>query len=92
MFDSPADAVAYLDELGVTKLVLDSSPKSLEMEHDRQLQAAIAQDPGRWHLLGEYERSDGGETRFYELTGNEGRAIDWQKIAAATAPTKLVGQ
>jgi hypothetical protein len=92
LFDSPADAVAYLDELGVTKLVLDSSPKSLEMEHDRQLQAAIAQDPGRWHLLGEYERSDGGETRFYELTGNEGRAIDWQKIAAATAPTKLVGQ
>lgn len=91
-FHSSSDALARLDDLGVGQLVFDDSDKSLEMEHDRQVQSAIANFPGRWRLLGDYQQSNGAQTLLYELANNEGRGIDLAKIVAATSPIKVVGR
>ncbi|GGF45925.1 hypothetical protein GCM10007301_01770 [Azorhizobium oxalatiphilum] len=75
-----ADAAALmkgLDEMGVGFVVVDTSPASQDLLHDRQLLEAAQAYPDRFQLIASYPRADGkGEARLYALTGNEAKVPD----------------
>ncbi|MGU3496949.1 hypothetical protein ACLBXM_23145 [Xanthobacteraceae bacterium A53D] len=81
-----ADAAALLrglDEMGVGFVVVDTSPASQDLLHDRQILEAAQAFPDRFQLIGSYPRADGkGEARLYALAGNEDKTPDLAALAA----------
>lgn len=82
-YPDPAALMAGLDDLGVGAVVVDTSPASQNLAHNRQLLAAAEAFPDRFHLVAHYPRADGkGEARLYMLSGNGAKVPDPAALSA----------
>ena len=67
-FTTSAAASAWLADSGIGWLVVDVSPASEAMEHDRQLAAAVSAAGAGWTLCDSHRSAD-GEVRLYHRPG-----------------------
>ena len=75
--------LAGLDDLGVGAEVVDTSPASQGLLHNRQLLEAASAFPDRFRLVESFPRADGkGESRLYMLSGNGAKVPDPAALSA----------
>ena len=60
-----------------------------EWEHVRQVQAAIATYPDRWHLFGRIDIPHTAPVLLYRLSGNDTRPAKTAGLLALSAPHGL---
>jgi hypothetical protein len=81
-FGTTAEAGTEVERIGVSYIVIDTAPKSMQFEHNRQL--AEAAEARHWHLLARLARTDFlGETLLYRVDSNMNRSIDIGALASA---------
>lgn len=82
-YADPAALMAGLDDLGVGAVVVDTSPASQSLAHNRQLLAAAAAFPDRFRPVASYPRADRkGEAKLYALSGNGAKVPDPAALSA----------
>lgn len=82
-YADPAALMAGLDDLGVGAVVVDTSPASQSLLHNRQLLEAAAAFPDRFRPVASYPRADGkGEAKLYALSGNGAKVPDPAALSA----------
>jgi hypothetical protein len=89
-FAGAAEAGQWIAEHHIGWIVLDRSPESLGMQHDRQVIAlADAGQPG-WHRVAQYTGAN-GDTELYRVDGPAPTPEDLTELLAQIAPTKVIG-
>ena len=88
-FQTPAQVMAAIDALAIPTVLVRADGGPREWEHVRQVQAAIAAYPDRWHLFGRIDIPHTAPVLLYRLSGNDTRPAKTAGLLALSAPHGL---
>jgi len=88
-FQSTAEVMAAIDALAIPTVLVRADGGPREWTHVRQVEAAVAADPDRWHLLGRVDVPDTAPVLVYRVVGNDTRPADVAGLLALSAPHGL---